>query len=129
MSSSAPFIIIRMVLLGSIYYLAAFKNSKMVRKKNKKQLALFIFFLLDFSCAGSFFNNIKPVAKNFGVWFDSNVSFEHHTTKLRSVLTDTILYAFVSSRLDSCNSSFYLPEPKIYELTPDCTEISCEAFH
>ena len=71
-----------------------------------------------------FLDCVKPVAKNLGVWFDSNLSFERHITKLiqscfyhlrniskiSSILTfkdtETIVHAFISSRLDYCNSLF-----------------------
>ncbi|MGL4878764.1 hypothetical protein, partial [Paraclostridium dentum] len=67
---------------------------------------------------------VKPVARNLGVLFDCNLSFEHHITKLvqscfyhlrniakiRPMLNfndaETIIHAFISSRLDYCNSLF-----------------------
>ena len=69
-------------------------------------------------------DRVKPVAKNLGIWFDSNLNFEKHITKLvqscfyqlrniskiRPILsykdTETLLHAFISSRLDYCNSLF-----------------------
>ncbi len=32
--------------------------------------------------AGPLVDCIKPAAKNLGIWFDSNLNFEQHTTKL-----------------------------------------------
>lgn len=76
------------------------------------------------STAGSLVEQIKPVAWNLGIWFDGNLGFEQHTTKLvqscfrhlrniskiRSIITfkyrETIQHAFISSRLDHCNSLF-----------------------
>ncbi len=68
--------------------------------------------------------HIKPVARNLGVLFDSNLCFEQHIIKLvqscfyqlrniakiRPILTfrdaETVIHAFISSRLDYCNSLF-----------------------
>ena len=69
-------------------------------------------------------DRVKPVAKNLGIWFDGNLNFEHHVRKLvqscfyqlrniskiRHILSfrdaETIIHAFISSRLDYCNSLF-----------------------
>ena len=74
--------------------------------------------------AGSLLKHIKPVAKNLGFWFDSNLNFEQQTTKLVqscfyhlrniskiwSILsfkdTGAILNTFISSHLGYCNSLF-----------------------
>uniref|UniRef100_A0AAQ6IB00 Reverse transcriptase domain-containing protein n=1 Tax=Anabas testudineus TaxID=64144 RepID=A0AAQ6IB00_ANATE len=86
-------------------------------------------------CTDSLLANSKPTAKSLGVWFDSKLNFEHHVTKLvqacfyhlrniskiRSILsfhdTEVILHAFISSRLDYCNSLFTcLSQKSIYRL-------------
>ena len=80
---------------------------------------------------------ISPVtgARNLGVFFDSNLNFKRHITNvcrssyysLRQIrvirrslqrdVTKTLLHAFVSSRLDYCNSLFYgLPKCDIHRL-------------
>lgn len=35
----------------------------------------------NFAKWAAILNNIKPVAKNLGVWFHNNLNFEQHTTR------------------------------------------------
>ena len=77
----------------------------------------------------------QPVAKNLGVWFDSNLSMSTHISKtcssgfyflynircirkyLTKETTQTIIHAFISSRLDYCNSLLYgLPNSQLSKL-------------
>ncbi len=76
------------------------------------------------SSLGSLTDSVKSLAKNLGVIFDSNLSFEYHIrktsqacfyqlgniSKIRDMLsfndTEKVIHAFISSRLDYCNSLF-----------------------
>lgn len=52
---------------------------------------------------------IKPVAKNLGVWFDSNLSFEQHTTL--TILDHCTHLHLRTPRL--LQQPLHLPQPKI----------------
>ena len=95
---------------------------------------------------------VSPVslARNLGAWFDANMSMKTHVTKacgsafyclhnirrIRKLLskecTETLIHAFVSSRLVYCNSLFYgLPNTKIKQLQRvqnACARLVCNAF-
>ena len=81
--------------------------------------------------------NIAPHSpvKNLGVWFDSNLSMVDHITKTYSAAfyylynirrirkyltkecTETLIHAFISSRLDYCNSLLFgVPECHLHQL-------------
>ena len=81
--------------------------------------------------------NIAPHSpvKNLGVWFDSNLSMVDHITKTSSAAfyhlynirrirkyltkecTETLIHAFISSRLDYCNSLLFgVPECHLHKL-------------
>ena len=81
--------------------------------------------------------NIAPhfPIKNLGVWFDSNLSMVDHITKtcsaafyylcnirrirkyLKKECTETLIHAFISSRLDYCNSLLFgVPECHLHKL-------------
>ena len=81
--------------------------------------------------------NIAPHSpvKNLGVWFDSNLSMVDHITKTSSAVfyhlynirrirkyltkecTETLIHAFISSRLDYCNSLLFgVPECHLHKL-------------
>ena len=81
--------------------------------------------------------NIAPHSpvKNLGVWFDSNLSMIDHITKtcsaafyylcnirrirkyLTKECTETLIHAFISSRLDYCNSLLFgVPECHLHKL-------------
>ena len=81
--------------------------------------------------------NIAPHSpvKNLGVWFDSNLSMVDHITKTYSAAfyylynirrirkyltkecTETLIHAFISSRLDYCNSLLFgVPECHLHKL-------------
>ena len=69
--------------------------------------------------------NVTPAARNLGVFFDSNLSFNKHVStvvqscylqlrniaKIKSFLSppdlEIVIHALISSRLDYCNSLFY----------------------
>ncbi|MDG2555462.1 hypothetical protein P7M41_26055, partial [Vibrio parahaemolyticus] len=75
-------------------------------------------------CLGSLSANVRPKLRNLGVTFDQAMLFDDHIktvthscffhlkniSKLRSMLTyselEMIIHAFISSRLDYCNSLF-----------------------
>ena len=76
-----------------------------------------------------------PVARNLGSWFDANISMTDHISKicsssfyylynlrrirkyLSNKSTESLVHAFVSSRLDYCNSFLYgLPNCSIIKL-------------
>ena len=82
-------------------------------------------------------SDVSPVsvAKNLGSWFDSKLTMETHITKtcsssfyylynirrIRKYLfkhcTETLIHAFISSRIDYCNSLLYgLPDCQINKL-------------
>jgi len=107
--------------------------------------------------AGPLLGVTKPVAWNLSVWFDFGLDlcFEQHNPKLvqscfyhlkniskiQSILTfkdtETILHASIWACLDYCNSLFTCKKiysktllwSETYESTPDCTELSCQAFN
>ena len=74
------------------------------------------------SCLGPLSDKVKPVSRNLGVVFDSNLTLENHVSgltrtcfyhlrnisRIRSMLSfkdcEIIVHAFISSRLDYCNS-------------------------
>ena len=69
--------------------------------------------------------NTKPVVRNLGSWFDSQLSMSthisklcssaffhlHHISRIRKFLspeeTKTLVHAFVTSRVDHCNNLLY----------------------
>ena len=76
----------------------------------------------------------SPV-RNLGVWLDSNLSMGDHITKTSSIAfyylynirrirkylsnecTETLVHAFISSRIDYCNSALYgLPACQLQKL-------------
>ena len=68
---------------------------------------------------GESFLNIKPVDRNLGSWFDSQISMLcssaffhlHNISRIRKFLspveTKSLVHAFVTSRVDYCNSLLY----------------------
>lgn len=77
----------------------------------------------------------QSAARNLGVWFDSNLSMSTHISKTSSSgfyflynirrirkyltreLTETLIHAFISSRVDYCNSLLYgLPKCQLNKL-------------
>ncbi len=78
--------------------------------------------------AGSLLEHIKPVGKNLGIWCDSKLSFEQHTTKqkssfyhLRNISKIWSILSFedtetISSRLDDCNSQEKWPHHPCFSL-------------
>ena len=92
--------------------------------------------------------NIAPhfPVKNLGVWFDSNLSMVDHITKTSSAAfyhlynirrirkyltkecTETLIHAFISSRLDYCKSFIWssrMPSSQITESSKCCCAIGC----
>ena len=79
--------------------------------------------------------NSKILVRNLGVWFDTNLSmytlitktcntafyYLHNIRAIRKYLTrestETLIHAFITSRLDYCNSSQYgIPDTRISQL-------------
>uniref|UniRef100_A0A3Q3FRJ7 Reverse transcriptase domain-containing protein n=1 Tax=Labrus bergylta TaxID=56723 RepID=A0A3Q3FRJ7_9LABR len=76
------------------------------------------------SSLGPLFTNVQPTARNLGVTFDCNLTFESHIktvvrssffhlrtiSKIKTILTqrdlEKIIHALIFSRLDYCNSLF-----------------------
>lgn len=86
-------------------------------------------------CVGNSDIHIVPTARNLGSWFDSRLSMSKHITKictspffylykirrirnhLSQTSTETLIYTFVSSRLNYCNSLLYgLPDSLLNKL-------------
>jgi hypothetical protein len=66
-----------------------------------------------------------PIARDLGVWLDSNLSMSCHITKtcgaafywLHNIKLLTVIHAFVTSRLDYCNGLLYgLPNTELIKL-------------
>ena len=90
------------------------------------------------------------IARNLGSWFDASMTMESHVTKtcgtafyflhnirrIRKYLsreyTETLIHAFISSRLDYCNSLLYgLPNSQINQLQRvqnSCARLVCNAY-
>ena len=86
-------------------------------------------------CVGNSDIHPVPTARNLGSWFDSRLSMSKHITKictssffylykirrirnyLSQTSTETLIYTFVSSRLNYCNSLLYgLPDSLLNKL-------------
>lgn len=85
---------------------------------------------------GLFSTSITPSCRNLGVIFDSNLNFNQHVkttvrscfiqlhriSKIRSFLSpknlEIVIHAFITSRLDYCNSSLLTKSNKRVHITP-----------
>ncbi len=96
---------------------------------------------------GSFRVTSVPIVKNLGAWFDNHMNMNTHITKacstsfyllhnirrirkyLSKICTEKLIHAFISSRLDYCNSLLYgLPDNLINQLQRvqnSCARLVC----
>lgn len=80
--------------------------------------------------AGSFVENIKTVAKNCGVCFDSKSLYNHVIIRPIQSFTDTetSLHALISLDLDYCTRLFNCLNENSMNYSPDNAELNFQAF-